>query len=418
MLWRNTVGGNDWREVPSLPRHIYQHFTEIVALPWFSRLWIIQELALAKTDPAIMIGSLTIRWSDFASAIDGIVCYQWLHVPKDLRGRLESGVTQLLSLDVIRCLSDRHRGLYWCLFNSQCAVATDPRDKVYGLLGLCDFQVTEPIAADYSKPLQQVLAEATLVSLLEESAFTYLAPNAFSPDTFDQDRYGSSWVIDFSSMQDWHGYFIEVSPRLSLEERQRRRNSAYLSVHGLTLHVYGRYVGTVCGVHTRILTDRPTHKTRSRIPDTEIYDFYHNFLKARGITPRTLLDTIRRKGTKDEDVDQFASLLSSSREVFCADSADHGILCRDLLFTREGHLGISWHSNRGLIPVGAILVYLFGAEVPFILAPVPGTQSYEMINVAYVPGYGNRILEDPYQHSLRATWIDFAAEGGQEYAIV
>jgi hypothetical protein len=31
----------------SIPRHIFQHFVDIMELPWFGRLWIIQELALA-----------------------------------------------------------------------------------------------------------------------------------------------------------------------------------------------------------------------------------------------------------------------------------------------------------------------------------------------------------------------------------
>jgi len=91
-----------------------------------------------------------------------------------------------------------------------------------------------------------------------------------------------------------------------------------------------------------------------------------------------------------------------------------------MFVTEEGHLGVSWHHDCRVVPKGAILVCLFGTEVPFILAPIPGTQSHEIINVAYVPGYGPQILALDLEPSSSkpGTWINFAAEGGREYAIV
>jgi hypothetical protein len=89
-----------------------------------------------------------------------------------------------------------------------------------------------------------------------------------------------------------------------------------------------------------------------------------------------------------------------------------------IFVTEEGYLGVSLHHNCRLVPKGAILVRLFGTEVPFILSPIPGTQLHEMINVAYVPGYGDELFDLKFPDSESATWIDFATEGGREYAIV
>ena len=91
---------------------------------------------------------------------------------------------------------------------------------------------------------------------------------------------------------------------------------------------------------------------------------------------------------------------------------------RDIIVTKEGHIGVSLHRDRRVVPKGAILVCLFGTEVPFILVPIPGTPLHEMINVAYVPGYGDKILDNCYPRGGPAPWINFAAEGGKEYAIV
>jgi hypothetical protein len=310
--------------------------------------------------------------------------------------------------------------LYWCLVISQHAISTDPRDKVYGLLGLCDFQVTEPIAPNYSKSLLHVLAEATLVSILEECAFPYLDPEIRPVGAFDSGFYKLSWVIDYPSIPRSYDFDVVFNSELGLEERERRRGSVHLSADCQTLYVYGRYVGTVCETQPQPGSwpsmDKSDHH---HTPGTAIYDFYHSILNARGITPRTLLRTLQMNNpNNDEDTDYFDSLLHGSKDML------HHPLCNEgghrvLLVTEEGHLGISFHSFAySNVPVDSILVCLFCTAVPFIIAPVERTQSYEMINVAYVPGYGDRILEDPYLHSSKATWIDFAAEGGKEYAIV
>jgi hypothetical protein len=370
-------------------------------------------------DPIVLIGNLSTTWSYLSETTDIIRDYPPL-VPEDLRDWFESGWEQLFALDRIRSWSDNHRGLYWCLVISQHAIATDPHDKVYGLLGLCNFQVTEPITAEYLKSLQHVLAEATVISILEECAFPYLDPKIQPVGAFAKRVYGSSWVIDFPSMPRSYDFDAVFNSELGMEERERRRGSVHLSADCQTLYVYGRYVGTVCETQHQPGSWHSIHKSdHHHIPGTAIYAFYHSVLKARGITPRTLSHTLRMNNPNDdEDTDYFDSLLHGSKDMF------HHPLCNEgghrvLLVTEEGHLGISFHTDpASYIPVDSILVCLFVTAVPFILAPVAGAQSYEMINVAYVLGYGDQILDAPYLYSSHDTWIDFAAEGGREYAII
>jgi len=408
MQWINALQKKEKEGLAEVSYHVSKLFVDVLALPWFSRLWVIQELALAKTDPFVLIGTSSVTWSELLDTVTYIIRTRSLPVPEEFVEQFSRDADRLLALGYIRSHSVRYQSLFACLVRSQYAKASDPRDKVYGLLGLCDFQVTEPMVVDYSKCLHYVFAEATLISLLEESALPYINPNAMMLGIFDRDGYGSSWIINFLGMTDCVEHGVSFRKYISTEERERRRISAHLSEDRLTLYVYGRYIGTV--YETRSLDGE-----NGEDPKNEVYDFYHNVLGPRGITPRTLLQALDRKPVKDEEIDDFANLLLGSRDTFHLPRIPHG----DIFITEEGHVGSSWHASfGGHVNVGAILVYLFGTEVPFILVAAPETQSHELTNVAYIPGCGDSILNDMCMHMEHDPWIDFAAEGCKEYAIL
>ncbi|KAH6864728.1 heterokaryon incompatibility protein-domain-containing protein [Alternaria rosae] len=417
-LWLSTLREEERGNPALTPLHVREHFVDIMALPWFSRLWVIQELALAEKDPIVLVGSLSTSWSSFCETVEDILLYRSSEMADDrqLLDQFQNDYTRVSALDRIRSRSDSHQGLYCCLITSQYAMSADPRDKVYGLLGLCDFQITEAIAADYSKPLQHVLAEATVVSILEESALPYFGEDTKPPGAFDRTYWTkSSWLIDFTSMSGKSEIEDVCNSELSLEEREERQGSIKLSVDCQTMYTHGRFVGTVCETLDSLwgLMDEG-----NKTPDAALYDFYHGALKPRGVTPLTLLLTIRKRNSKfyDDSHYHFASLLRGSRDMFRL--PHDAIQEHDLFVTEEGHFGFSWHLDCKRIHVGAVLVCLFGTQVPFILAPLPEIESYEMVNVAYVLDYGDLILKREDKQSKRKAWTNFAAEGGKEYAIV
>jgi hypothetical protein len=86
-----------------IPHHIYQHYADIMALPWFSRVWIIQELAVAKMDPIVLIGDLSTTWSYLSETNGTIMEYMRLVPgPEDLRRAYEIAWEQLFTLERIR----------------------------------------------------------------------------------------------------------------------------------------------------------------------------------------------------------------------------------------------------------------------------------------------------------------------------
>ena len=67
--WLNMLHKSEWVIPPQLLPHVLQHYVDIMELPWFRRLWVIQELALARRNPIVLIGSLSTHWSSFSKSV-------------------------------------------------------------------------------------------------------------------------------------------------------------------------------------------------------------------------------------------------------------------------------------------------------------------------------------------------------------
>ncbi|KAJ4991558.1 heterokaryon incompatibility protein [Stagonosporopsis vannaccii] len=82
VIW---LGADENRELGRLLRHIIygvapasldhiqmlkEDVIHLSRLPWFSRVWVVQELALSSHDPRVYIGRRHIRWSKLALAVE------------------------------------------------------------------------------------------------------------------------------------------------------------------------------------------------------------------------------------------------------------------------------------------------------------------------------------------------------------
>lgn len=406
--------------------HFIGHLTEITSQPWFHRLWIIQEFILAKTDPVVHVGRHSTTWPDLFYAVEEYHRhYNGIH--RDFHGRPLSPVA-MRKLNQMRYGSGRKRRLSWWLAYSTNFRATDSRDNIYGLLGVCDFQVADPIVPDYSKSFQQVLAETTVVEIIEESPEFYLEfPLPLGPvitflghmKTLDDDPYQPSWSLNQS--------IIESRPPrgweplvLSLEERKRRNSLLRLSEDNRTLFTQGRYVGTISAVF-------PCSRLRDDYDETvrgvtELYKFYHRVLKPIDITPQRLYELVRPTSKIYGDSKEFATYLSGVGNKFHLEvrimeidimerryTKDDSGGPQTLIVTEEGDLGITWHQDHIGLQAGDIVVNLFGYNVPFILRPCREAQVHLMLNVAQ---FEAKMRQYPYD------WIQFEGEGGEEYALI
>ena len=145
--------------------------------PYWTRMWIIQELVLGGYTTAIQAGSHSIDWSTFCKGI--CVLFQHLWIVKDtLLARdierssldidnrwstwsLHHVNKDLWTLTQHKELGGHPLGLGRLLETANSADCTDVRDKVYGLIGMIDPAVVQQLSPNYKAMPSDIFAEVT-----------------------------------------------------------------------------------------------------------------------------------------------------------------------------------------------------------------------------------------------------------------
>jgi Heterokaryon incompatibility protein (HET) len=122
---------------------------------YFQRLWVVQEVVLAQRRQ-VVCGSKSILWGDFADATGAIGRLQvhqfGLIFPNGLcGGRGLLGIFEMSRALEIRRLQSAGAKLTFLLDIAGRKAVTDPRDRVYGILGMARSQVRESVKVDYSQ---------------------------------------------------------------------------------------------------------------------------------------------------------------------------------------------------------------------------------------------------------------------------
>ncbi|XDG06316.1 hypothetical protein ABKA04_005931 [Annulohypoxylon sp. FPYF3050] len=211
--------------------------------PWFSRVWVIQELAMAKQDPLVVCGRKFTSWSTFMKAEEFVSRKVFTEIGMVRRKEPSHGNQSPLGENSIEEVADspeeenvevvgkwktgvlhdlyttmRSKGgesLRKLLFISRSSQATDPRDRIYGLLGLLKADPLDPpssdhlIEVDYRKPTAEVYTDA-MAHIFSQGDGPYtlsgVSPPGISaaaphipdlPSTVPQPTL-PSWVPDFS----------------------------------------------------------------------------------------------------------------------------------------------------------------------------------------------------------------------------
>jgi hypothetical protein len=194
--------------LPPMTSDDWLHLGDLYSRTWFSRVWMIQEVALSKA-PICMIGAQTILWDSIgyaalllgaSNALVGLYA-----VGKGVQNApLVAGITQAINLQTMRewcrgehsplheayrttdfsagiTRSNPETGLLKLLLGSNGFKATVRRDRIYGLLGILNHlsrqqdnpPLTLPI--DYTSPEDDVLASLTLRLLRETESLNILS---------------------------------------------------------------------------------------------------------------------------------------------------------------------------------------------------------------------------------------------------
>ncbi|OCL01420.1 HET-domain-containing protein [Glonium stellatum] len=153
---------------PDDPR--WDALVEFCRRPYFSRVWVIQEVALAALDPTVICGSYRMPWQQLAYAVNLF----WFSEIEFSR-HADSCAFHIITITTYRELKEGIGKKEWFslahwLSDIKTFCCTDPRDRVYGLYGLAtdDLDTTGKIAfkPDYHLSIEELYRNtaATIIS--------------------------------------------------------------------------------------------------------------------------------------------------------------------------------------------------------------------------------------------------------------
>ncbi|KAF2023362.1 hypothetical protein EK21DRAFT_105355 [Setomelanomma holmii] len=369
---------------------------------WFNRVWILQELAMARNDPIVICGWKHAPWSTFFAAWNLIA--DDLLAPLGIRpqtfdaGSDDSDAgprTERLSLtklDILNSLrqtiqtrgGENHRRL---LMISRASEATDPRDRIYGLLGLLDGDSTDPtkcfvINVDYRRDCSEVYADAMAHFFSKGEGLDFLSglflPGATSavpaipsfpsfPSNNDR-RYLSSWVPDFSR---------QIAGKAAHPTSMAFRPPTTMSASGVGQDAK----------NGKVLEDRLTQQVEGLVVNTidNIVPF--------GSSIDAVIDKVQGKRTAlahtrfQHEQDHMAGIHSDNRDrpAFKI-SLRSCIGLKSFFTTKSGFVGTCIPSACE----GDIIAIIFGSPAAFVLRSITRIegqqQAYSLIGAAYIGG--------------------------------
>lgn len=134
--------------------------------PYFERLWIMQEVMLANGKAIVVCGHDEVPWYYFVRAMLCLASKVDLQGSVKLRERLEAARTLTWNPADI--------SIAFALRLSRSLKCFDPRDKVYGILGIKTPALTRRVKPDYLMPLRDVYIEAVLTCIEHEQRLSLL----------------------------------------------------------------------------------------------------------------------------------------------------------------------------------------------------------------------------------------------------
>ena len=152
---------------------------------FYWRTWTVQEVALARKI-AVLIGPHLLSWHKTLETFEDLGLSTSAH---------RQAYKQLLRCDTVRAKRQWISGhLRYLLHLTALHVATDWRDKVYGVLGLLEpAEGTASISPDYAKTYEEVCMDVTLHLIESESSLDILV------EAWPRCLKGPSWARDFAS---------------------------------------------------------------------------------------------------------------------------------------------------------------------------------------------------------------------------
>ena len=356
----------------------------LLTRPWFSRLWIYQEINLAS-DAFLTLGNYTLPWEDF------VTTFQWIR-SQALPGSPMSKFLNLKLLEQINNLFSPNSRLYAdMLEDTKESYCSDPRDRVYALLGISSNNMG--IIPDYEKTTEEVYTDLMCRNIRHRKSLVLLRYCQIrSPHS--RLRELPSWVPDFSvpngSRPITH---CEASGRSAAETHYNKANGSLLirGLHSATVIALTKPISTNASL-TEIIVHCTTWEPSNM--STSHYSHYHRIepmfdafvstllcgeideILPLGLVPLTLetckqayRDCVEHKQMEDSTVRYIEKVVAR-------------VTGRAFFKTDNGFMGLCPADTR----VGDHVVVALGNTTPLLLRPSKRNSAYKVVGGCYVHG--------------------------------
>ncbi|KAN0102765.1 HET domain containing protein [Hyaloscypha variabilis] len=369
----------------------------IISRPYFSRIWVIQEVVFAR-DVQIILGDRAVQWDSFSRAVYYVGINKKLHLrlhntaPRILSYRERAGPFLTGGLSSWKPVS-----LLELLRDTRTCEASDARDKIYALLGMSVEKHEQDLAPDYSLTIRETFINLVKFLVGRDRRLDVLCHVQGTRSKHDL----PSWVPDWSFPYACHVLGHEKDPsKRPYKASLGQIANVIFKVDPETLVVEGKVFDRVLkvGLAYNIDGDSPPSSLRqweSMVSPSDIYtDASAAFTDTLIANPPytapnpflRLYPSWRRRNYSDQEL----SMQEMSEATIFQEQVIRACNGRSFFVTQKGRMGL------GPIEMtdGDVVAILLGGSVPFILRE-QGTQ-FTLVGECYVHGVmKGEMLEDP-----------------------
>lgn len=417
--------------------------------PIWTRVWIMQEIACGR-QVVLVGGNSSLNWDKVSSFLGNTRYADAFHGPFGHGSVAKVASSIFSSAQVVEhqrgVVRDINTGyistLLDVLARFKSTEATDPRDKIYGLLGLVSEK--HSITPDYNQTYQQVFTEVVTSLINRSGNLDILCQSPWS----DYSNFGASglpsWVADFTQAGHPIPLFAQRSTfnagSATCKTPCNITSGGALALNGVALGKIGPILpGYTDGQSYRDYWEQRDDETKCAYEPlprqwmqqyfgdslldapTSTYISGESSLQAYWCTLLASCKFFPIKRLSDEDIHEYGKTFTS---VLRGDSADEilgdqeywKMLSRMLMYwtftmTTDGlYVMVMSHVKEG-----DLIAVLEGAKVPMVLRPVSegqiegGQVKYQLISTAYVHGF---------MDGEAARWVNEGKRHEEEFLLV
>ncbi|KAK7958636.1 HET-domain-containing protein [Apiospora saccharicola] len=352
----------------------------LLSLSWWNRMWTLQEAVLPH-DVSFVCGSTEITLALMDRAQENYNEYLATTAQQEPKDGSVKTVLDCLSLWVIAIAQLREigddRDIIHALFLCKARQATDPRDKIYAVLGLFP-SIARYMETDYNKDTTEVSTELLMCLIELHGDLKALACAADTPTNPSL----PSWVPNWCYMQESNMRGGEVGLIDEYDESFAAKNTRAQVQRPCpgVLAVFGFSLGSVVAL-------QGIHTTSSQMPSNVLAESFRCWIDSLSIS--SIQDTNAYISVIEHMIGRMRSLDHRDVSIFIAGQGLIGYACHDVQVNDTVHV-------------------LFGGNLPFLLrtSRYPGEQLRGQYHTLVCHCYVYGIMDgEALDWDLKPLWV-------------